>query len=50
VYGTHGAGATVAGDTGAAAVAGGTGEYTRLGFVSCPAFGVLAVSSIASFQ
>ena len=50
VYGTHGAGATVVGETGEDAVAGGTGEYTMLGLVSWPAFGVLAVSSIGSVQ
>ena len=50
VYGTHGAGVTVVGETGVRAVAGGTGEYTRLGLVSWPGFGVDAVSSIGSVQ
>ena len=40
----------MSGFTGWAAVADGTGEYTRFGLVSCPAVGVDAVSSIASFQ
>ena len=50
VYGTQGAGVTVSGLVGGLEVAGGVGEYTRFGLVSCPAFGCDAVSSIASFQ
>ena len=51
VYGTHGAGATVVGETAGFAVAGGTGEYTRFGLVSWPGVrGPGAVSSIGSVQ
>ena len=50
VNGTQGAGATVSGLTGGFVVAGGVGEYTRFGFVSWPAFGCDAVSSIGSVQ
>ena len=40
----------VFGVTGVAAVAGGTGEYTMFGLVSCCALGLLAVSSSGSVQ
>src|SRR5690348_2989606 len=50
VYGTHGAGVTVFGATGVAAVAGGTGEYTMRGLVPWLGLGDLAVSKIGSVQ
>ena len=50
VNGTHGAGVILSGFTVPLAVAGGTGEYTMLGLVSWPVFGVFAVSNTGSVQ
>jgi hypothetical protein len=50
VKGTQGAGVTVLGVGVGLVVAGGVAEYAKLGLVSCPAFGVRAVSKIGSVQ